>query len=75
MAEETEKEAQTKEESEIANLPFPHARIKDILKNKLKAGCYIKKKAAIDLNLWLGRLADKIAEDVAKTENAYTTES
>ena len=66
-----EKKAVQKEESKIANLPFPHSRIKDILKSKLKEGCYIKKKAAIDLNLWLGKLAEKIASEVSKTEKAY----
>ena len=64
-------EEKVEQKSEIANLPFPHARVKDILKSKLKEGTYIKKKAAIDLNLWLGKLAEKIAEEAGKTKNAY----
>ncbi len=66
-----EKETPPKEESEIANLPFPHARVKDIIKSKLKPGTYIKKKAAINLNLWLGKVTDKIAEELSETEKAY----
>ncbi|MCK4429084.1 MAG: hypothetical protein KAU95_01815 [Candidatus Aenigmarchaeota archaeon] len=57
--------------SDIAGLPFPHARVKDILKSKLTKGTYIKKKAVINLNLWLGNLADKISEELSKTEKAY----
>lgn len=67
------KEEIKKEESEIANLPFPHARVKELIKNKLNEGTYIKKKAAINLNLWLGKLADQIAEEISKTEKAYVS--
>ncbi len=71
MVKEKKDETQNKEKSEIRELPFPHARIKEILKSKLKEGTYIKKKAAINLNLWLGKLAEEIADEVSKTENAY----
>ena len=57
--------------SEIAGLPFPHARVKDILKSKLTKGTYIKKKAVINLNVWLGKLTDKVSEELGKTEKAY----
>ncbi|OYT43604.1 MAG: hypothetical protein B6U88_00495 [Candidatus Aenigmarchaeota archaeon ex4484_56] len=51
--------------------PFPHSRVKDILRSKLKEGTFIKKNAVIELNLWLGKIAEKIAEEVCKTDKAY----
>jgi hypothetical protein len=74
MAEETntpENEEIQENESELANLPFPHSRVKDIIKSKLKEGVFIKKKAAIDLNIWLGKMAEKVAEEVSKSDRAY----
>lgn len=69
--EKTEQETQNTNKSDIAGLPFPHARVKDILKSKLNKGTYIKKKAVINLNVWLGELADKISHELSKTERAY----
>ena len=60
-----------KEESEISKLPFPHARVKEIIKSKIKEGTYIKKKAAIKLNNWLGEKANQIAEEASRTDKAY----
>lgn len=62
---------QAEPDSELANLPFPHSRVKDIIKSKQKEGVLIKKKAAIELNIWLGKIAEKVAEEVAKSDRAY----
>lgn len=64
-------EQKPKSDLETANLPFPHSRVKEILKGSLKDGTFIKKKAAIDLNLWLGKMAEKVAKDVGTTNKAY----
>jgi hypothetical protein len=61
------------QESELAGLPFPHSRVKDIIKSKQKEGVLIKKRAAIELNLWLGKMAEKVAEEVAKSDRAYVS--
>lgn len=61
------------QESELAGLPFPHSRVKDIIKSKQKDGVLIKKRAAIELNLWLGKIAEKVAEEVAKSDRAYVS--
>ncbi|MBN2094828.1 MAG: hypothetical protein JW727_02170 [Candidatus Aenigmarchaeota archaeon] len=58
-------------DSELAGLPFPHSRVKDLLKSKQKEGVFIKKRAAIELNLWLGKMAEKVAEEIAKSDRAY----
>lgn len=76
MAESTEKQEKTdsqENESELANLPFPHSRVKDMIKVQLNEGVFIKKKAAIELNLWLGKMAEKIAKEVAKSDRAYVS--
>jgi hypothetical protein len=72
--EETNVEGQNpvaEQESELAGLPFPHSRVKDIIKSKQKDGVLIKKRAAIELNIWLGKIAEKVAEEVAKSDRAY----
>ncbi len=61
------------QESELAGLPFPHSRVKEIIKSKQKEGVLIKKRAAIELNLWLGKMAEKVAEEVAKSDRAYVS--
>lgn len=59
------------ENSEILALPFPHSRVKEIIKVNLKEGTFIKKKAAIELNLWLGKMAEMIAKEISETQKAY----
>ncbi|MGC9310932.1 MAG: hypothetical protein ACP5E4_04400 [Candidatus Aenigmatarchaeota archaeon] len=73
MAEEVKDAEIPKQESELSNLPFPHSRVKDIIKSKLKEGVFIKKQAAINLNIWLGRMAEKIAEEVSHSDRAYVS--
>lgn len=71
--EEKQANGENEQDSELANLPFPHSRVRDIIRSKQKEGVLIKKMAAIELNLWLGKMAEKVSEEVAKSNRAYVS--
>ncbi len=56
---------------EKTDLLFPHARIVKLVREKTKEGQYVRKSVYYGLNLLLESIADEIAENMVKTENAY----
>ncbi len=59
------------EKTEITDLPFPHARIVQLIRDKAREGQYVRKDVYMGLNILLGRIAEDIADKVVETDNAY----
>lgn len=53
------------------DLPFPHSRIVNMVRQETADGQYVRKSVYHGLNLLLGRIADDIIENMVQTDNAY----
>ncbi len=53
------------------DLPFPHSRIVNMVREETADGQYVRKSVYHGLNLLLGRIADDIIDNMVETENAY----
>lgn len=53
------------------DLPFPHSRIVNMVREETADGQYVRKSVYHGLNLLLGRIADDVIENMVKTDNAY----
>lgn len=56
---------------EISELPFTHARIKRMVREKADEGQYVRSEVYHGLNILLGEIADEIIDRMMDTEAAY----
>ncbi|MFB6145606.1 MAG: hypothetical protein ABEJ99_03810 [Candidatus Nanohaloarchaea archaeon] len=56
---------------EVADLPFTHARIKRMVREKADEGQYVRSDVYYGLNLLLGEIAEEIIDRMMDTEAAY----
>lgn len=56
------KKEEQKEEMPQEKLPFPKATIVNMIRKNIKPGKQIKGRVKDEMNLWLGRLVEKIAK-------------
>lgn len=59
------------EDTEIEDLPFTHARIKRMIREKASDGQYVRSNVYYGLNLLLGEIAEEIIDNMMDTEAAY----
>ncbi len=59
------------EDTEIADLPFTHARIKRMVRDEASEGQYVRSNVYYGLNLLLGEIAQEIIDRMMDTEAAY----
>ena len=65
------KEAVAKEEVERDDLPFPKATIVNMLRKHLSSGKQIKGQVKDEMNLWLGKMVERIAKKMDSHPYAY----
>ncbi len=56
---------------ETKDLPFPHSRIVNMVRDETKEGQYCRKTVYHGLNLLLGDIAEDIIENMVETDAAY----
>jgi len=59
------------EDTEIEDLPFTHARIKRMIRDKASDGQYVRSNVYYGLNILLGQIAEEIIDGMMNTEAAY----
>ncbi|MFB6217229.1 MAG: hypothetical protein ABEJ72_09770 [Candidatus Aenigmatarchaeota archaeon] len=59
------------EDTEVADLPFTHARVKRMVREKADEGQYVRSEVYHGLNLLLGEIAEEIVNKMMDTEAAY----
>ena len=68
----TEKKIEVEEvESERDDLPFPKATIVNMLRKHLSSGKQIKGQVKDEMNLWLGKMVERIAKKMDSHPYAY----
>ncbi|MFB6265600.1 MAG: hypothetical protein ABEI07_00775, partial [Candidatus Nanohaloarchaea archaeon] len=53
------------------DLPFPHSRIVNMVREETKEGQYVRKSVYHGLNLLLGRIAEDVIDKLVETDAAY----
>ena len=56
---------------EVSDLPFTHARIKRMVREKADEGQYVRSNVYYGLNLLLGEIAEEIIDNMMETDAAY----
>lgn len=59
------------EDVEVAELPFTHARIKRMVRDKASEGQYVRSNVYYGLNILLGEIAEEIIDKMMETDAAY----
>lgn len=59
------------EESDALNLPFPRATIVNMLRKNLDKGKQIKGQVKVEMNLWLGKMVERIAKKMNSHPYTY----
>lgn len=59
------------EDVEVAELPFTHARIKRMVRDKAAEGQYVRSNVYYGLNMLLGQIAEEIVDNMMETDAAY----
>lgn len=59
------------EDTEVSDLPFTHARIKRMVREKAEEGQYVRSEVYYGLNLLLGEIAQEIVDKMMETDAAY----
>ncbi len=59
------------EDTQVSDLPFTHARIKRMVREKADEGQYVRSEVYYGLNLLLGEIAEEIVDRMMETEAAY----
>ena len=59
------------EDTEVSELPFTHARIKRMVREKASEGQYVRSNVYYGLNLLLGEIAEEIIDKMMETDAAY----
>ncbi len=59
------------EDVEVSELPFTHARIKRMVREKADEGQYVRSNVYYGLNLLLGEIAEEIIDKMMDTDAAY----
>ena len=59
------------EDVEIDDLPFTHARVKRMVREKADEGQYVRSNVYFGLNLLLGEIAQEIIDNMMETDAAY----
>ena len=59
------------EDVEVAELPFTHARIKRMVRDKAAEGQYVRSNVYYGLNMLLGQIAEEIIDNMMETDAAY----
>ncbi|QKQ97993.1 hypothetical protein GKQ38_00445 [Candidatus Nanohaloarchaea archaeon] len=59
------------EDVEVSELPFTHARIKRMVRDKASEGQYVRSNVYYGLNMLLGEIAEEIIDNMMETEAAY----
>ncbi|MBI5553806.1 MAG: hypothetical protein HY917_03635, partial [Candidatus Diapherotrites archaeon] len=77
MSEEVVLEAERDESDEVPDekLPFPKATVVNMLRRHLSSGTQIKGPVKIELNLWLGRIVERIAKKLDAYPYSYADTS
>jgi len=58
-------------DTEVEDLPFTHARIKRMIREKAGEGQYVRSNVYYGLNLLLGEIAEEIIDNMMETDAAY----
>lgn len=58
-------------DTEVEDLPFTHARVKRMIREKADEGQYVRSNVYYGLNLLLGEIAQEIINDMMQTDAAY----
>ncbi|MDY6776659.1 MAG: hypothetical protein SVQ76_00975 [Candidatus Nanohaloarchaea archaeon] len=53
------------------DLPFPHSRVVNMVREETKEGQYVRKSVYHGLNLLLGRIAEDVIDKLVETDAAY----
>ncbi|MFB6193037.1 MAG: hypothetical protein ABEK00_02200 [Candidatus Nanohaloarchaea archaeon] len=59
------------EDVEVSELPFTHARIKRMVRDKAAEGQYVRSNVYYGLNMLLGEIAEEIIDNMMETDAAY----
>jgi hypothetical protein len=59
------------EDLEVSELPFTHARLKRMIREKADEGQYVRSNVYYGLNLLLGEIAEEIIDNMMETDAAY----
>lgn len=59
------------EDTEIEDLPFTHARIKRMIREKADEGQYVRSNVYYGLNMLLGEIAEEVIDQMMDTDAAY----
>jgi hypothetical protein len=59
------------ENTEIEDLPFTHARVKRMIREKADEGQYVRSNVYYGLNILLGEIAEEIIDNMMDTDAAY----
>lgn len=58
-------------DTEVEDLPFTHARVKRMIREKADEGQYVRSNVYYGLNLLLGEIAEEIIDNMMETDAAY----
>lgn len=58
-------------DTEVEDLPFTHARVKRMIREKADEGQYVRSNVYYGLNLLLGEIAQEIIDNMMETDAAY----
>ena len=59
------------EDTEVSDLPFTHARIKRMIREKADDGQYVRSNVYYGLNILLGEIAEEVIRGMMDTQAAY----
>jgi translation elongation factor EF-1beta len=59
------------DDTEVSDLPFTHARVKRMVREKAEEGQYVRSDVYFGLNILLGEIADEIIDNMMDTHSAY----
>lgn len=59
------------EDVQVSELPFTHARIKRMVRDKAAEGQYVRSNVYYGLNMLLGQIAEEIVDNMMETDAAY----
>lgn len=71
IAEIAEKAEEIEEEKGIEELPFPRATIVNMLRQHLDSGKQIKGQVKREMNLWLGKMVERLAKKMNSNPYSY----
>ena len=67
----TDEERAAEEAAGVSELPFPRATITNKLRKHLDKGKQIKGQVKVELNLWLGKMIERVADKMNQNPYSY----